>query len=139
MFGRMARTAPTISCGPGEREELQKLAARRTGPKQMIERAQIILGCLEGKSVQAVADQCHTRPNTVIKWRQRFVNQGLKGLQDAPRPGKKPLYDAGFRNRVLAVLEEPPPAGQANWDGPAVAKILNASVHAVSRFAAHLN
>ncbi len=133
MVRRMARTAPTISCGPEDREELRKLAARRTGPKQMIERAQIILGCLEGKSVKAVADQCHTRPNTVIKWRQRFVSQGLEGLRDAPRPGKKPLYDAGFRNRVLGVLEEPPPTGQANWDGPAMAKVLDASVHAVWR------
>jgi len=38
-----------------------------------------------------------------------------------------------FRDRVLALLEQAPPAGQAQWDGPAVAKRLGASVHAVWR------
>jgi transposase len=93
----------------------------------------MVLGCLEGKGVLEVAKQCHTRPNTVIKWRQRFANQGLAGLQDAPRPGAKPVYDAAFRERVLAVLEQPPPTGQATWDGPAVARAVQGSVHAVWR------
>jgi transposase-like protein len=70
----------------------------------MIERAQIILGCLAGKQVQAVARTCHTRPNTVIKWRQRFARGGRAGLRDAPRPGAKPVYGADFRHRVLALL-----------------------------------
>ena len=129
----MARNAPTISCGPDDRQELERLACSRTGSKQMVERARIILGCLAGKRVQEVARQCHTRPNTVIKWRRRFTSQGFKGLRDAPRPGAQRRYDQVFRNRVLAVLEQPAPAGQATWDGPAVAKEVNGSVHAVWR------
>ena len=129
----MARNAATITCGPDDRQELERLAGSRTESKQMIERAQIILGCLAGKRVQEVARTCHTRPNTVIKWRQRFAQRGLAGLVDAPRPGAKPLYGADFRNRVLALLEQPPPAGQACWDGPAVAAALKGSVHAVWR------
>jgi transposase len=99
----------------------------------MVERAQSILGCLAGKQVKEVARACHTRPNTVIKWRQRFVQQGLAGLRDAPRPGAKPVYGEDFRKRVLALLEQPPPPGQASWDGPAVAATLQGSVHAVWR------
>ena len=129
----MAKTAPAISCGPEERQELERLAASRTGSKQTVERARIILGCLGGKRVKEIARHCQTRPNTVIKWRQRFVSQGLKGLRDAPRPGAKRRYGDAFRNRVLAVLEQPPPAGQASWDGPAVARAVQGSVHAVWR------
>ena len=129
----MAKTAPAISCGPEERQELERLAASRTGSKQRVERARIILGCLGGKRVKEIARHCQTRPNTVIKWRQRFVSQGLKGLRDAPRPGAKRRYGDAFRNRVLAVLEQPPPAGQASWDGPAVARAVQGSVHAVWR------
>jgi len=99
----------------------------------MVERAQIVLGCLAGKRVKEVARACHTRPNTVIKWRQRFAQKGLAGLRDAPRPGAKPVYGEEFRNRVLALLEQPPPRGQACWDGPAVAVALGGSVHAVWR------
>jgi len=129
----MARIAPTISSSPEERQELERLAASRTASKQIVERARIILGCLSGEGVQAVAKACHTRPNTVIKWRQRFVSQRLKGLWDAARPGAKPVYDHAFRNRVLAVLEQPPPSGQSTWDGPAVAHAVQGSVHAVWR------
>lgn len=129
----MARSAPAITCGPEDRQQLERLAGSRTESKQMIERARIILGCLAGKRVKEVAQSCHTRPNTVIKWRQRFAQRGLAGLLDAPRPGAKPVYGADFRNRVLALLEEPPPAGQACWDGPAVAAALQGSAHAVWR------
>src|SRR5262250_1011781 len=129
----MGRAAPTISCSPDDRRELERLARSRTESKQMVERARIIMGCLAGKRVREIARQCHTRPNTVIKWRQRFVSQGLKGLRDAPRPGAKRRYDEAFRNRVLAVLEQPPPVGQASWDGPAVARAVEGSVQAVWR------
>jgi transposase len=129
----MSRKAAPIVCGPEDRQKLERLASSRTESKQTVERARIILGCLDGKRVQAVAQECHTRPNTVIKWRQRFVRDGLGGLGDAPRPGAKRVYGADFRNRVLAVLEQPPPAGQSVWDGPAVAAKLNGSVHAVWR------
>ena len=93
----------------------------------------MILGCVAGEPVTVIAERCHTRPNTVIKWRQRFAQHGLKGLADAPRPGAKPVYDQGFRPRVLATLEQPPPSGQAAWDGPAVAKVVKGSVPAVWR------
>ena len=133
MVGRMGRNAPAIACGPEDRQELERLAGSRTEAKQMIERAQMILGCLAGHRVNEVARTCQTRPNTVIKWRRRFAEQGLAGLRDAPRPGAKPIYGADFRNRVLALLEKPPPPGQACWDGPAVAAVLQGSVHAVWR------
>lgn len=129
----MARPARAISCGLEDRQELERLAGSRTESKQMVERARIILGCLAGQRVKEIARACHTRPNTIIKWRQRFAQHGLAGLRDAPRPGAKPVYGADFRNRVLALLEQPPPAGQACWDGPAVAAVLGGSVHAVWR------
>lgn len=129
----MSRTAARITCNEADRQILEARATSRTEAKQTVDRARIILGCAAGESVTAIAEQCQTRPNTVIKWRQRFAEHGLKGLADAPRPGAKPVYDQGFRNRVLATLEQPPPAGQAAWDGPAVAKEVKGSVHAVWR------
>jgi transposase len=133
----MARNAPATTCGPEDRQELERLAGSRIEAKQMIERAQIILGCLAGRRVNEVARACRTRSNTVIKWRQRFAQHGLAGLRDAPRPGAKRIYGEDFRNRVLALLEQPPPAGQASWDGPAVALALGGSVHAVWRVLRH--
>src|SRR5436309_14417450 len=117
MVGRMARIAPTITCGPDDRQKLERMAGSRTEPKQMIDRARIILGCLAGQRVRQVARECHTRPNTVIKWRQRLVRNGFRGLYDVPRPGPKRLYADSFRNRVLARFEDPPPLRQARSTG----------------------
>ena len=129
----MARNAPAISCSPGDQQELEGLARSRTESRQMVERARIILGCLAGKRVKEIARTCHTRPNTVIQWRQRFVQGGRAGLRDAQRPGARRIYGEDFRKRVLALLEQPPPSGQASWDGPALAAALQGSVHAVWR------
>jgi transposase len=96
-------------------------------------RANIILGCLAGESVSQIARRLKVRPNTVIDRRRRFATEGLQSLQDHPRSGKPVHYDAAFRERVLRLLETPPPPGQACWDGGAVAAALGASVHAVWR------
>jgi transposase len=70
---------------------------------------------------------------SVSKWRQRFALWGVRGLCDRARPGKPVQYDAAFRNRVLALLEQIPPPGRSHGDGPAVAEKLGASVPAVWR------
>lgn len=100
---------------------------------RLVERARIVLGCLEGKLVGTIARSLNVRPNTVIDWRRRFETEGIAGLRDRPRSGKPPRYTADFRNQVLSALEKPPPRGQATWDGPALAKHLKTSVHAVWR------
>ncbi|MHB1938939.1 MAG: helix-turn-helix domain-containing protein [Acidobacteriaceae bacterium] len=76
---------------------------------RLVERARIVLGCLEGTPVNTVAESLQVRPNTVIDWRRRFEREGVAGLRDRPRPGKPPRYTAEFRRQVLAALEQPPP------------------------------
>jgi transposase len=99
----------------------------------MVERARIVLACLEGKEIQQVAKELGTSIPTVSKWRKRFAQHGIGGLGDRARSGKPPTYGLQFRDRVLKLLEQAPPAGQAQWDGPSVAQRLKASVHAVWR------
>ena len=71
---------------------------------------------------------------TVRKWRDRFSKNGVAGLRDSARPGRPHKLDPQqLRQRVLATLEQPPPDGQASWDGPAVAAHLGVNVHAVWR------
>jgi transposase len=115
------------------RASLVAVSKSRTAEARMVARARIILACLEGKEIQQVAQEFGASIPTVSKWRKRFSQRGLKGLRDRPRPGKPAKYDAVFRDRVLALLEQPPPPGMSHWDGPAVAKRLDSSVHAVWR------
>ena len=129
----MPRHAPELECSIEDRASLVALTKSRTAAARAVERARIILACLEGKEIQQVARELRVSIPSVSKWRQRFSLWGLRGLQDRSRPGKPVTYGAAFRNRVLATLEEPPPHGMSHWDGPAVAEKLDASVHAVWR------
>lgn len=99
----------------------------------MVERARIILSRLDGREIQQVARELRVSIPTVTKWCKRFSLWGVRGLRDEPRSGKPVTYDAAYRDRVLALLEQPPPAGMSHWDGPAVAERLGSSVYAVWR------
>jgi transposase len=129
----MPRHAPELECSVEEKASLVAITRSRIEEARAVERARIILACLEGKEIQQVARELDVSIPTVTKWRQRFSLWGLRGLRDQTRPGKPVTYDKAFRNRVLATLEEPPPSGMSHWDGPAVAEKLDASVHAVWR------
>jgi transposase len=129
----MPRQAPELECSTEDKASLVDITKSRIEEARAVERARIILACLEGKQIQQVAGELGVSIPTVTKWRRRFALWGVRGLRDLRRPGKPVRYDASFRNRVLALLEEPPPPGMSHWDGPAVAERLGSSVYAVWR------
>ena len=93
----------------------------------------MVTACLSGELIQDIAGRFHTRPNTVIFWRDRFIGSGVDGLMDLPRSGRPAHYKDDFRNSVLTLLEKPPPAGYAHWDGGSIAEALGVSDDAVWR------
>jgi transposase len=129
----MPRHAPVLECSDEDKASLIAISKSRAEEARTVERARIILARLEGKEIQQVARELRVSIPTVSKWCKRFSLWGLKGLRDDPRSGKPTKYGAAFRNRVLALLEEPPPPGMSHWDGPAVADRLGSSVYAVWR------
>lgn len=97
----MPRKAPIPNCTVKDKEALEQIVRSRTEEVRMVERAKIILKCLEGERVHKIAKDLNVRPNTVIEWRRRFEKDGIKGIKDRPRSGKPALYDEEFRNHVL--------------------------------------
>src|SRR6516164_6917085 len=120
----MPRHAAELECSTEDRASLVALSKSGTAEARVVERARIILACLEGKEIQQVARELKVSVPSVSQWRQRFSLWGVRGLYDRPRPGKPIKYDAAFRNRVLALLEQTPPPGMSHWDGPAVGEKL---------------
>src|SRR4030043_1229967 len=126
----MPKKVSILNCSEDDRKILEQWSRSRTREARLVERARIILKCLDGDSVMQIARNLKIRPNTVIDWRRRFEKEGIAGLYDRQRSGKPAVYNADFRNKVLNILELSPPPGQEQWDGPAVAKHLNVSAHA---------
>lgn len=129
----MARVAVALSCTADVMAELERLSRSRSGEVRLAERARIVLGCLRGQRNDEVARELGVRPNTVGQWRRRFAERGVAGLRDEPRPGKPAKYGPALRDRLLAQLELPPPAGLASWDGGSLATVLAVSDDAVWR------
>lgn len=120
----MARHAVSIVCDEQELKLLKALSDGRKVEKRLSERAKIILLANQKKLNEQIAEELETTEVTVSKWRRRFSQKRIDGLYDAARSGKPKKYDEKIRDEVLSLLEQPPPKGQANWDGGAIAKRL---------------
>lgn len=116
--------ARSIVLTPEERSDLESVERRATSAKRDVFRAGIILRAAGGASNEEIAAAMKTRPATASKWRGRFVLDRLRGLQDAPRPGKPATYDEQTERRVLKQLDQPPPKGFARWNGALLAAAL---------------
>src|SRR5215471_9168006 len=66
---------------------LEGYTQRRKTAQALALRARIVLGCAAGLSNKAVAAHERVTPQTVGKWRRRFVERGLDGLLDEPSGG----------------------------------------------------
>ena len=116
--------ATIIELTDHERTTLESWVRGPRTQQRFVQRARIVLEAATGKTTKDVATLLHTRPATVSKWRTRFAKNGLKGLGDAPRPGKPRVYDETTERRILAQLDEPPPNGYTTWTGKLVAEAL---------------
>lgn len=116
--------ATQIELTDHERTTLENWVRGPRTQQRFVQRARIVLEAATGKTTKDVATLLHTRPATVSKWRTRFAKNGLKGLGDAPRPGKPRVYDETTERRILAQLDEPPPDGYTTWTGKLVAEAL---------------
>jgi len=96
----MPRHAPQIEVPHEDKITLLNRAKSRTLPKQMVDRAKMILESEEGTPVKQIAQALHTYPNKVIYWRQRYVEHGIAGLHDTPRSGRPPTYGERFRTAL---------------------------------------
>lgn len=129
----MPRHAPTITLTTEEASTLKTISNSRAAEYRQVERAKNILACANGLQNKEVAKELGLTLPTVAKWRKRFAEQGLPGLQDAERSGKPVTYGTDFRNRLFDLLDKDPPVGFVRWDCPTLAEKLGGSTHAVWR------
>ena len=121
----MARAALRIVLTEDERETLTAWSRTSSGEHRLVERSRVILLAAEGFSAREIARRLKTRLARVSKWRQRFGQQRLAGLDDAPRTGKPKTYDQQTEKQILALLDSDPPSGYSQWNGRLLADALS--------------
>ena len=82
--------APQVTFVPDEQAHLESIVRAHSTPQAVAFRCQLILraGAPDCPSNLQVAQELHCNRHTVGRWRRRYLQAGLSGLQDAPRPGR---------------------------------------------------
>ena len=126
----MASTVVVI--GEEDRATLSSWVRSRSVRAGYAERARIVLAVADGAGTSAAARLVGVSRPTVIKWRDRFVRDGLAGLDDEPRPGRPKTVDDAA---IIAATLEPPPQRLAvtHWSSRLLAKELGIGDATVAR------
>ncbi len=89
----------------------------------------MVLEAASGETNQQAADRLGTSPSTIALWLARYLEQGLEGLSDAPRPGR-PRFAQRRRGGALT------PAlryGDQEQADPTLEQLLAAACRTISR------
>lgn len=85
----MPRHSPfTIVLTDQEKQHIESMAGQYTSPYYKVIRAKIVLLAAEGLSNKRIANRLDLPRQIVSKWRKRFFEQRLGGLEDQARSGR---------------------------------------------------
>jgi putative transposase len=88
----MPRRSPyDIQLTEDERAELTRRANSLTLPYSTVLRARMIVCAAQGMGNHEIASRLATRREIVSRWRKRFFERRLEGLQTQPRRGRPPI------------------------------------------------
>ncbi len=82
-----------------EKARLQAMARKYTSPYRDVIRARIVLYAAEGLGNDEIAERLDTPRQVVSKWRKRFFEEGLSGLEERPRGGRPGVFSPRRRDR----------------------------------------
>ena len=131
--GHMSRPSRRVVCDEDTKTRLLEIAKSRKQQSGLSLRVKIILKCLEGRPVKEIAQTYEVSTVTVMRWKNRFIKDGLLGLSDHYRSGRPTIYQDEFKRSVLEKLAQAPPDGFGQWDGALLARELGYSKHAIWR------
>ena len=109
------RTDAFIELTPQEHNALTRLVRARRTPQALALRARIVLMTAEHVRPSAIAQQLSVSQPTVRKWRLRYVQEGLRGLRNEPRPGRPRSLDDQQVADLLTRALQTRPAKQTHW------------------------
>jgi transposase len=128
------RVAAKIVVTNEQRATLQRWARGRSTPVRLMQRAQMILLAADGKQNKEIAGTLGVQASTVGRWRQRFAEQGLAGIEkDAPRGGRQPTKQRRWAKRIVETTLHQTPPNATHWSVRTLAKHLGIRPNLVHR------
>jgi transposase len=131
--GSTGRPKAELILTPQELDTLRRWVRRGKTAQRLAMRARIVLECAEGVDNNVVARRLGVAPQTVCKWRGRFVRERLEGLHDEYRSGTpRSVADERVEAVVVQTLETKP-ADATHWSTRSMAKHVGLGRTTVAR------
>jgi len=128
------RVAATIMVTDKQRKTLQRWARGRSTAVRLMQRAKIVLMAAEGKENKDIAETLSVQPSTVGRWRKRFAQSGLAGIEkDAPRGGRRATKQQRWAKRIIETTLHEAPPDATHWSIRTLAKHLGVRPNMVYR------
>lgn len=99
-----------------QQQLLDTLVARPSAPAGVVRRARVILLSAAGIKGAEIAERLALSPESVSRIRRRFVREGVEGLYDQPKAGRRDhAVPAETVEQIVQLALSPPPAGRSRW------------------------
>ena len=131
-MSRRGRPDQPLILSTQERETLQRWGRRRTIGALAV-RSRMVLASAEGRANTLVAEQFGVTPQTVGKWRARFIRRRLDGLADELRPGAPRKVTDKIAAQVVAKTLGTSPSNARRWTTRSMAQATALSQTSIAR------
>ena len=129
----MRQNQKVLSLSEEQRSELSKWAASRTLPAGDVFRARLILALAEGRTYSQIMASLGTTAPTISRWKQRFEQDGLAGLDPRHKGSQPRVAHAAVQAKVARKSHLMPTDGSTHWSCRNMAQALKLSISTVQR------
>ena len=125
------RVAPAIELTDVQEIELTRLARSKRTSVRLAQRAQIVLLAAQGLQNKDIAEQLGVGRVQVARWRERYLDGGLQGIErDLPRGAPPVKVDVA---RLVELTTQSTPEAATHWSTRKMAAVLEVSPSTVMR------
>jgi transposase len=129
----MKPTMEPLRLTPEEQAELAGIVRSTRAPAGVVKRARIVLAIAEGENYASISARLHVPASTISRWRKRYAEHRLAGLQDAQRSGRPKRITPQLEAKIIATTQKPPPSPYTHWSAPRLARRVGVSTSTVQR------
>jgi transposase len=130
-WSEQLRVAPAIELTDDQECELTKLVRSKLTSVRLAQRAQIVLLAAQGLQNNEIAGQLGIGRVQVARWREGFLESGLKGIErDLPRGAPPVKVDVA---KLVELTTQSTPEAATHWSTRKMAAVLDVSPSTVMR------
>lgn len=128
------RIACGITLSDADRTTLERWARGRSTQARLVTRAKVVLAAAAGKENKHIAADLRISRGAVARWRIRFAEAGVAGLEkDAPRGGRPPKARDDLVRRIIEMTTQQKPTNATHWSTRTLAEVLGTNRSLVNR------